>query len=168
MPGSSQHDFFRNILNRPCNFLCCSPLLLNRSGDNESAAALLREVVQDDPELHEAAYSLGLLLAEMGRLDEAAKMLGSAADGMPGYARPRYNQALALLKLKRYEEGEKALLQVVRQEPENPEYFTTLANLYLGFGMTERARNLAEEVLQIVPDHPQAQELLQLLQSGNN
>ena len=56
----------------------------------------------------------------MNLLDEAAEMLGRAADGMPGYARPRYNQALALLKLKRYEEGEQALLQVVRQEPENP------------------------------------------------
>jgi tetratricopeptide (TPR) repeat protein len=143
-------------------------MLLNRNGDNERAAALLREVVQDSPELHEAAYSLGLLLAEMDLLDEAAKMLGRAADGMPGYARPRYNQALALLKLKRYEEGEQALLQVVRQEPENPEYFTTLANLYLGFRMTERAVKLAEMVLQMVPGHPQALELLQLLQSGQN
>jgi tetratricopeptide (TPR) repeat protein len=143
-------------------------MLLNRNGDNERAAALLREVVQDSPELHEAAYSLGLLLAEMNLLDEAAEMLGRAADGMPGYARPRYNQALALLKLKRYEEGEQALLQVVRQEPENAEYFTTLANLYLGFRMTERAVKLAEMVLQMVPGHPQALELLQLLQSGQN
>jgi tetratricopeptide (TPR) repeat protein len=143
-------------------------MLLNRSGDNERAAALLREVVQDSPELYEATYSLGLLLAEMGQLDEAAKMLGRAADGMPGYARPRYNQALALLKLKRYEAGEQALLEVVRQEPENPEYFSALANLYLSFRMAGRARDLAEMVLQMVPDHPQAQELLRLLQTGQN
>jgi len=140
--------------------------LLNSDGDNLAAEKLLREVVDSHPQLHEAVYSLGLLLAETGDLEGSADMLGRAADGMPGYSRPRYNQALALLKLKRYEEGEQALLKVIDLEPENREYFTTLANLYLSFRMVDRAEMLAERVLMSVPDHPDALQLLQLIQQN--
>lgn len=138
-------------------------MMRNRSGENEAAEKLLREVITGQPHLHEAAYSLGLLLAELENYEEAAEMLGRAADGMPEYSRPRYNQALALLKLKRYEEGEQALLKILEIEPENREYFMTLANLYLTFGMTDRAERLAETTLKLVPDHPDAIQLQQMI-----
>ncbi|MGW8161953.1 MAG: tetratricopeptide repeat protein, partial [Desulfobulbales bacterium] len=138
-------------------------MLYNSLGKNEEAEKLLREVVAEEPELYEIAYSLGLLLAEMNNNDEAAKYLGKAADGMPNYARARYNQALALLKLRRWDEGETTLYQALATEPSNREYFMTLANLYLNFGQTEQARRLAETILQKVPDHPDALELLKVL-----
>lgn len=139
-------------------------MLHNRNGNNKEAEILLREVVERDPQLYEVAYSLGLLLAEMEEFEDAATMLGNAADGMAAYSRPRYNQALALLKLERYQEGEKALLQALQLEPENREYFSTLANLYLSFRMTGRASQLATDILQSVPGHPDALELLRVLE----
>ena len=139
----------------------------NKTGNNEQAEKLLREVVAEHPELYEIAYSLGLLLAETNNYAEAAEYLGKAADGMPGYSRARYNQALALLKLKRWEEGEKALHKAVQTEPANREYFVTLANLYLNFGQTEQARRMAESVLQHVPEHPDAIELVKMLDKGS-
>ncbi len=139
-------------------------MTLNRSGDNLAAEKLLREVIDANPQLHEVRYSLGLLLAEMEKLKEAAQMLGQAADSMPDYTRPRYNQALALLKLKRYEEGEQALLKALEVEPENREYFSTLANLYLNFRMIDRAEQLALKTLKTLPDHPDADQLLKLIE----
>lgn len=133
---------------------------LNQQGQNEEAAKLLRQVVSEHPDYYELSYSLGLLLAEMEDYEGAANYLGKAADGMGGYSRARYNQALALLKLQRWEDGEQALLQALRAEPDNREYFTTLINLYLNFRMIEKARTAAEMVLEYVPDHPQALELL--------
>jgi tetratricopeptide (TPR) repeat protein len=135
----------------------------NQTGNNKEAEKLLRQVVTEQPRMFEIAYSLGLLLAEMNKFDEAAKYLGQAADGMPAYSRARYNQALALLKLKRWEEGEKALHKAVQAEPANREYFVTLANLYLQSRQVEKARSLAESVLKQVPDHPDARELLKVL-----
>ena len=139
---------------------------LNLNGDNAEAENLLRQVIEQNPQLHEVRYSLGLLLAELEKYEDAAAMLGLAADGMPGYTRPRYNQALALLKLKRYEEGERALLMALEVDPENREYFSTLANLYLNFRMIDRAKQLALTILSSVPDHPDATQLLEMIEQG--
>ena len=51
-------------------------VLYSSAGRNEEAETLLREVLEAYPEEAQAAYSLGLLLAEMGRLDEAVVFLG--------------------------------------------------------------------------------------------
>lgn len=131
----------------------------NRRGDNDRAEKLLREAVSQNPQLYEIAYSLGLLLAEMKDFSGAARYLGQAADGMPGYSRARYNQALALLKMKKLQEGAAALEKAVMTEPANEEYFVTLANLYLSSRQDEKARRLAERILDLVPDHSSAAQL---------
>jgi tetratricopeptide (TPR) repeat protein len=138
-------------------------MFYNRTGNNDEAEKLLRDVVAQYPDLYEIVYSLGLLLAEMNNYEDAAGYLGKAADGMPGYTRARYNQALALFKLKRWEEGEEALYKAVLSEPANLEYFVTLANFYLNFGQTVQAQKLAKTVLEKIPDHPDALELLKML-----
>jgi len=58
-------------------------MLYNGRGENEKAEKLFRDVVARSPELHDAAYSLGLLLAEMGKPDEALGYLERAAKGLP-------------------------------------------------------------------------------------
>lgn len=138
-------------------------MLYNQGGENDKAETLLREVLVDNPDLYEVAYSLGLLLAEMQNYQDAVAYLGRAAEGMQDYPRVRYNQALALMKLERWQESERALLKALDKDPANREFFTTLANLYLNFRKTERAKALAESTLNKVPDHPDARELLRLL-----
>jgi len=133
---------------------------LNRQGDNDRAAKLLREAFSQNPHEYEIGYSLGLLLAEMNDFAAAARYLGEAADGMPWHSRARYNQALALLKMKRWGEGAAALQKAIMAEPANEEYFVTLANLYLRSGQVEQARQLADWVLGLVPQHKSAAELL--------
>ncbi len=141
-------------------------MLYNSSGKNKDAEKLLREVVESHGNLYQVIYSLGLLLAEMENFEEAAEMLGRAADGMPGYTRARYNQALSYLKMERFEEGEQALLKALEVEPENREYFSTLANLYLTFGLIGRAEQLAINILKTVPDHPDALQLRQMIEQN--
>ena len=57
-------------------------MLYNRQGKNREAEKLLREVVEWEPELYEVSYSLGLLLAEMQKYQDAERYLGKAAAGM--------------------------------------------------------------------------------------
>ena len=45
----------------------------------------MRSILEAYPEQYDVAYSLGLLLAEMGRYPEAEKYLALAAAGMPGH-----------------------------------------------------------------------------------
>ena len=60
-------------------------VILNAEGRNDEAAALLLSILESDPSQYDAAYSLGLLLAEMGRYTEAETYLARAAAGMPGH-----------------------------------------------------------------------------------
>lgn len=136
---------------------------LNQQGDNPAAAALFEQVLEDHPDLPEVAYSYGLLLAEMQDFSGAANWLGRAADGMPQQSRARYNQALALLKLQRWEQGEQALLQALELDPANQEYFTTLADLYFNFQLMDRAERLARKTLTVDPNHVPAQQVLKAL-----
>ena len=58
-------------------------------------------MIEDFPEQHDVAYSLGLLLAEMGRYREAADYLQRAATGMPEHPRVHYNLQQVLEYLER-------------------------------------------------------------------
>ena len=136
----------------------------NQLGENKKAARLLREVVQERPEQYAISYSLGLLLAEIEEYEEAAVYLGRAADGMPEYSRVRYNQGLVFLKMRQWEKAEKALMQVIETDPLNREYFWTLINFYLDIGEIEKAKDFALYMLQRVPAHRDAEELLRKLQ----
>ena len=60
-------------------------MLLNGQGRNDEAETLLRSILDAYPEQYEVAYSMGLLLAEMGRYPEAEHWLARAVAGMPGH-----------------------------------------------------------------------------------
>jgi len=137
-------------------------MLYNSQGENKKAEKLFREVVAEHRELYEIEYSLGLLLAEMGEYAEAAIFLGRAADGMPSYSRARFNQGLAFLKLQRWDDGERALLQALDVDSQNRQYFATIIDLYLRMNKKENARELAEKILAKHPDHQEAQRVLRL------
>ena len=59
------------------------------------------------------------------------------------------------------------MLKALEVEPENREYFSTLANLYLNFRMIDQAEQLARSILKSVPEHPDAAQLLEMIDQGN-
>lgn len=137
-------------------------MLYNRQEKNREAERLLREVTEQEPTLYEAAYSLGLLLAEMGRYEDAATYLGRAAAGMR-YPRAYYNQGQAFLALRRPARAEQAFLNGLALVPGDEQLFVALANLYLQSGRADEARALAEETLRETPGHIAAEKLLRHL-----
>lgn len=143
-------------------------MLYNRQGRNQEAVDLLQQILADQPEMFEIHYSLGLLLSELSRYEEAIDHLEKAAQGMPGYPRVRYNLSLAQFKLERWQQGADLLRQLVLENPAVNEYFVTLANLYLSFGMVGRAEQLAHDLLKVEPGHQGAKELIQVLQQQRN
>ena len=137
---------------------------LNLEGQNREAEKLLQEVVSEYPYLHEVSYSLGLLQAELGNYKKAALNLGNAADGMPQYSRARYNQALAYMKLQDWILAEKYLVQALEIDSGNRQYFITLTNFYLRNNRRDKVEVLAKSILKRFPDHPEANEIIHLLQ----
>ncbi len=136
--------------------------IYNSQGNNREAEKLLRQVVAQEPELYEAAYSLGLLLAEMKNYPEAAEHLAKAASRMR-YGRAYYNLGQVYLAMNRMDEAEAAFLSGLELAPEDRNLFASLVAIHLNQGRPDKARELARALLERVPGHQDAKELLRRL-----
>lgn len=141
-------------------------MFYNKRGENDKAEELLREVVKSHPELHEIAYSLGLLLAEMKKYDPAVVYLKKAAKGMPERSRVHYNLGLLLQYLNRDAEAEDALLTALKIEPDNMDYLYALGDFYLKRGKFQKAKSIAVQMVAKYPDKRIGQELLEIIEKN--
>jgi tetratricopeptide (TPR) repeat protein len=131
-------------------------MLYNRQGRNADAERMLSEAVAIAPDMAEAHYSLGLLLAEdESRLDDSLRSLAEAAKLAPEHARIQYNYGLALERLNRPEEAEKALVAACRLAPESFDVLYATAIFYANGRNEAEARYWAERLLAVAPNDPQ-------------
>lgn len=110
----------------------------------------------------EVHYSLGLLLAEGGRLPEAEMQLGYAVADLPGRSRVAYNHALALQQLGRVEEAERAFLAAAARAPDDADLQNALAILYVQAGRPEQALPYAVRAHELTGS-PRAQQLVDVI-----
>jgi len=140
-------------------------MLCDALGRKDEAAALFREIIEIDPEMAEAYYSLGLLLAENeDRMAEATDLLGQAAELSPDNARIHYNYGLALQKIGRLDEAEQALKDSLRVAGLSQQSLSTLHALAILNAQRKRwgpAIACVEQLIQMQPQNGQWQELLQ-------
>ncbi len=148
--------------------------LLNAQGRNREAETQLRAALafhttlatglEDTPraraERGEIHYSLALLLAESGRLDEAEQELARSVELLPDRARIRYNRGLALQQLGRRSEAEASLLAAEALAPNDPDIQNALAILYAQAGDQEPALHHAERLVEITGGEAGAREQL--------
>ncbi len=116
---------------------------LDRPAAAERVLAAGRERAPEDGEL---AYSHGLVLATLGRLEESAAALASASRALPGRARVRFNHGAVLMRLERSADAEAVLLEAAGLDPDDLDAVAALASLYAKRGELERARPWAERL----------------------
>lgn len=92
-------------------------------------------------------------------------MLGQAAKLLPHRARVQYNYALALQHLDRRAEAERALLAAYRIEASNPDILQGLAIFYVQQSDWNDALPYANALVELMPDAPGPQQLLQHIQT---
>jgi tetratricopeptide (TPR) repeat protein len=142
-------------------------MLCDSLGRKDEAEALFREIIVLDPEMAEAHYSLGLLIAENAdRMEEATESLGRAAELSPENARIHYNYGLALQKLERWSEAEEALKESLRISGPSADSLSTLHALAILHAQQKRwdqAIKCYEKLAQMQPNNPQWQQSLQAL-----
>ena len=140
-------------------------MLYNRQGKNDEAEKLLREVVHQEPDMYEVQYSLGLLLAERKKYQDASLYLSTAARGMPNRARVSYNLGMLMGFLRKDVEAEAALQKALAISPDNAEYLTALAQFYLKRGKYREAEPFAKRLSEAHPTHPAGREMLEFIHS---
>jgi tetratricopeptide (TPR) repeat protein len=147
--------------------------LYNQLGCNQEAEPLLRKMIEfyqglggDDyqSELGELNYSMGLLLSEMNRLQEAVDYLHQASQIMNERARVQYNYGLALQHLQRYPDAERALIKAQRLEPDEPRFVHALVIIHLQQNQWKKALPYAKRLVELSED-PAAKELLGYIQN---
>jgi tetratricopeptide (TPR) repeat protein len=138
-------------------------MLYNQRGENDKSGVLLREVVEAHPEVYDAAYSLGLLLAEIKQYADAAEFLERAAKGLPERPRIQYNLGLVLQYLKRDAEAEAAFRSALDLASDNMDYLYALADHYIKGGQFEKAKHIARQMVAKNPNHPMGHQLLKSL-----
>jgi tetratricopeptide (TPR) repeat protein len=134
---------------------------LNRMGRNKAAEMVLRRGVELAPDEGELYYSLGLLMAEMERPEDAADELMRAATRLPDRPRVHYNAGLALLGVGRAAEAEAFLTTALELNPRDPDVQHALVLLYARLDDRERALEHARRLRELVPDAPPPAELLE-------
>ena len=138
-------------------------MLYNSQGDQDKAEELFREVLRENPRLYEIYYSLALLLAEKKDFNEASIFMGKAAKNMPYAARVHYNYGILLQYLNKDSEAELELNRALEIEPKNMDYLYALFDFYYKRSKLLEAKNIAEAIVIIAPDLPEAKELLDMV-----
>ena len=155
--------------------------LLNGHGRNDEAIAHLRSAIQSHERLSrfvpetdatlaqrgELHYSLGLVFAEVGRLDESAASLSEAAERLPDRARVQYNHGLALQRLGRNDDALAALHRAEVLAPGSPDLHNALAILHFRMGNQQEAVRHAEQFVEATGGAPAARQLLERVRAGN-
>ena len=161
-PGEAERAY-RAAIERDRHFLPARfhlANLFNRLGRNDDAEDLLREILVVDPENGEGHYSLGLLLAEQKRMDEAATALQAAAEKLD---RPRiyYNLGLVLRELGRTRDAERALYAAHDRDRANPDVLHALTLLMIDAKRWPEAEAFATKLAVRRPGAPAVRQLME-------
>ncbi|PCI39202.1 MAG: hypothetical protein COB53_03585 [Elusimicrobia bacterium] len=123
--------------------------IYNDRGDLDSALALYRETIDIAPDHPQAGLREGVVLAKQGRYGESQRALTDFIAKQPDDA----NAYVALIdveqNLGRNKRARDAALQLVRLDPEQPEYWRLLAEQYHGMRRTRTARRLFNKATRV-------------------
>lgn len=122
------------------------------AGDDEGAAALFRQVINQRPDLHAAHFNLARALLGLRRDDEARVSLERVLALQPHHTKAILE--LALLHRRRGELAEALRLceRLVQLEPRNEQYLNHLGTALLEAGRHAEAERIARQVLALKPD----------------
>lgn len=140
----------------------------NRLGRNLDAERILRQALKFAPEEGEIHYSLGLLMAEMQRLEEAEASLGEATRRLPTQARVRYNHGLTLQHLGRRPEAETALRSAYQLAPTDTDILQAVIIFYAQGRQWDQAERFAEQLVRLRPNAPGPLRFLQQIRERKN
>jgi curved DNA-binding protein CbpA len=94
---------------------------------------------------------------------EAAELLGQAAYLDSSVASYHFYFGMALMNGKKFREAQEAIINALKLDPMNANYFAELGHIYLELGFNSRAKATFEKTIQLDPSNKRAEEGLQKL-----
>lgn len=137
--------------------------LYRAGGDESQAESVLRSALQKNAKDASLHYALGLSLARQQHTADAIGELQQAARLAPDQARYAYVYGVALHSKGNAAEGIKVLVEAHKRFPGDVEILQALATMERDLGQHAPARSYAQQLVELVPEDPQAQALLREL-----
>jgi tetratricopeptide (TPR) repeat protein len=106
------------------------------------ALALYEQIVDRDPQQHEAWMMLGSLLGESGEAERGLECLRKAVELKPDYAHGHYILGYALRVLGKIDEAVRHFQAACQYDAEDPEYKLALGKMKLEAGKLDEATSL--------------------------
>jgi tetratricopeptide (TPR) repeat protein len=132
----------------------------NLQRKNAEAEKLLREVIAENPEISQVNYSMALLMAEMGKIDESRNYFLKAAELLPHEPRIIYNLGLLENSQGKTVKAEEYLLRALKTEPDNFDFLYAICTFYIEHKQNAKAVVYARQIRDKFPQNPVGQELL--------
>ena len=137
-----------------------------KSGANEEAEALCREVLERDSGDINFVCLLGSILGRRGALNEALELLQRAVKVAPGHAKAQEDLGTVLLTLNRPEEAVIHLERARELSPAHPPLLSKLSAAKQKLGMNADADALRREAAAQSPSHAKLDEATKLFVQG--
>ena len=127
-------------------------LLYNAKGELDKTDAFFKNYLNYVPHDGETLFMYGLFLSERQQYDASLKTLIKAAEHAPDNARIPYNIAMLYDFKNNPRQAEDYLKKAIAISPEDVSLYNALLNRYTKYGETQKAKALAQEMLQKFPD----------------
>lgn len=140
-------------------------IIYNAQQKNQQAAALLKKVIEQEPNYDPAYFSLGLLYAEINRADSAIFYLKECKRVNPQNYGAYYNLGLLYQQQNQTDKAENTFLEGLKSNPNDERLLYAITSFYMNNEKRMQARQYAEKLVKLYPNR---QDYMQLLQMTEN
>jgi len=126
---------------------------LHQAGRFTEAAQLYQQMLLTDPMQFEPVYSLGMICAQTGQLEDAQKLLANAMAINPRFPEGWCTRGVMLLRLQRHGEALSCFERALVLKPDFPEALSNCATALLELRRLPEAIEGFDRVLVLRPDH---------------
>jgi tetratricopeptide (TPR) repeat protein len=127
-------------------------LAAHTRGQLDEAEPLYRQVLEKNPQDHNALTNLGTIFLQRGRLGEGIPFLEASLQIKANQANALTNLGNALTTLRRFDEALSACERSVILQPESHDAFNNLGNVLRELGRPEEALTAYDRALALKPD----------------
>lgn len=129
----------------------------------EKAEEAFKTVIEQEPKFGPTYYSLGLLYAELNKIDDAILQMKKANILMPENIRVYYNLSLLYDKNQEKDNAERTLLKGLRIDAKNESLLYALVYHFYNKGERSKAKNTLKKLIEYYPGNIQYKKLNQEL-----
>ena len=129
--------------------------LYYQNGALVKAENAFKTIIKQEPKYGPTYYAYSLLLAELGRTEDAIIILKKAIKYMPENTRSYYNLSLLYDKLSNFKEAKKTITSGLKIAPQNEDLLYILAYLYSKYNDPKKATTIVLKLLELNPKNQQ-------------